>query len=357
MTSSTAPAYNHRNVRLARTARGLSQQQLSEGTGIPQGRLSKIENGNAPLSDHDVELLSAHLDFPATFFRREIEEYGSVADVFHRKKVASGAKTVARVHALLSLQSHRVARLIDAVEIRPKRKMVSLDPSEFDDDIEALAQEVRRAWAVPAGPIVNLTQLVETAGVLVFRVDLDSPHVSGASQWIEGSTPIIFINSTCSGDRYRHTLAHEIAHLFLHAGNFREGVDIEAEADRFAAEFLMPRAEVVDDLTGRLTLDRVAALKPYWRVSMQSLIRRARDTNAITANQYRWLMVQMSKNQWRRSEPVSIDQERPQLPSRVLDVFLGAGVGREDACEQLAISSRDLLMWFHPNDGRLQALE
>lgn len=347
--------FNYKSVRLGRTARGLSQEELSSMTDIPQGRLSKIENGNAPLSERDVALLAETLDFPPSFFKHDVVESGSVSDVFHRKKVASGAKTVSRLHTWLSLQSHRIGLLLDAVNVNPKRKMMSIDPIDFDDDIEAIAKEVRRAWAIPAGPIDDLTRVVEMAGIMVFRVDLSSPHVSGVSQWVEGSMPIVFINSSCPADRYRHTLAHELGHLFMHAGNFRAQVDIESEADRFAAEFLMPHGDIVTDLGGNLTLDRVASMKPYWRVSMQSLIRRARDTNAISDNQYRWLMIQMSKNRWRSSEPVTIDQEKPRLASRVLDAFLGTGLSREEVCDLLAVSPHDLRVWFQ-GDG-LQAVK
>lgn len=279
-----------------------------------------------------------------------------MSDVFHRKRVASGVKTVERIHVLLSLMSHRVGRLLEAIDVQPKRKMTTLDPDNFDDDVEEIAREVRRAWSIPSGPITNLTKLVESAGIFVFRVDLDTPHVSGVSQWADGVAPIIFINASVPADRYRFTLAHELGHLFMHAGNFRESGLIETEADRFAAELLMPKDEILPDLTGRLTLDRAAALKPYWRASMGALIKRAHDTGCIATSQHRNLRIQMSKRGWHKVEPTSIDQEHPRLARRVLQAYLGSGIELDAAMVELVSFPGDWRFWFNQNDGELRVV-
>jgi Zn-dependent peptidase ImmA (M78 family) len=54
---------------------------------------------------------------------------------------------------------------------------------------------------------------------------------------------------------------------------------MENEADRFAAEFLMPAKEIGPQLA-RMSLRRAAQLKPNWKVSMASLIYRAQSSSA-----------------------------------------------------------------------------
>lgn len=103
---------------------------------------------------------------------------------------------------------------------------------------------------------------------------------------------VIGVNSLHHPNRQRFTIAHEIGHMLLHKGvevhvdrtfriNLRNDVSSQAvdpeeiEANRFAAELLMPEHMLVGDLKGRVIdfeneedLRRLAA---KYRVSLQAL--------------------------------------------------------------------------------------
>ncbi len=68
----------------------------------------------------------------------------------------------------------------------------------------------------------------------------------------------------------------------------------------------MPRDLLLNDLMGRWKLDLsyYIELKKKYRVSAQALIVRANQIRAITANQYQYLMKQISQNNYRKSEPL-----------------------------------------------------
>jgi Zn-dependent peptidase ImmA (M78 family) len=93
----------------------------------------------------------------------------------------------------------------------------------------------------------------------------------------------------------------------------------ESEADRFAAEFLMPAAEIRSELTS-LTLPKLAQLKERWKVSMQALIRRAYQLDVITQRQQRSFFMRFSQMGYRKQEPFPVPQEEPQLLQRILEV-------------------------------------
>jgi Zn-dependent peptidase ImmA (M78 family) len=120
------------------------------------------------------------------------------------------------------------------------------------------------------------------------------------------------------GERVRLTLAHEIGHIIMH---HLPTEDMEREADRFAAEFLMPPHDITPDLTS-LTFANLARLKSYWKVSMAALIVRAHETGKITDRQYRTLFEQMNKNEYRMNEPVPIPIENPTLLKDILNVYI-----------------------------------
>jgi Zn-dependent peptidase ImmA (M78 family) len=101
---------------------------------------------------------------------------------------------------------------------------------------------------------------------------------------------------------------------------------LEEQAYRFAAELLTPVGEVSLDFNSeRINLFRLASLKRQWQVSMQALARRARDLEAISDRQYRYLMQQMSMKGWRMEEPVFSAQqiEMPRLIQKLTEVAFG----------------------------------
>lgn len=85
--------------------------------------------------------------------------------------------------------------------------------------------------------------------------------VSGMLVRGNGSGAVIGVNSAHSNTRQRFTVAHEIAHLLIHTGrpmfvdsfvrvNWRNGESnqVEMEANAFAAELLMPRRLIEDQV-------------------------------------------------------------------------------------------------------------
>jgi Zn-dependent peptidase ImmA (M78 family) len=96
---------------------------------------------------------------------------------------------------------------------------------------------------------------------------------------------------------------------------------IEDEANRFAAEFLMPAAEIGPSLSG-LTLERAAGLKAQWRVSMQAIIRRAIVLHEITPAQYTSLCKQINMWGYRVVEPMPVAAEHATLIRAAVDVHI-----------------------------------
>jgi Zn-dependent peptidase ImmA (M78 family) len=126
----------------------------------------------------------------------------------------------------------------------------------------------------------------------------------------------MFTNSAMPVDRMRYTVAHELAHLILHS---LPRADMESEADRFAAEFLMPEADIKPQLR-RVTLELLASLKRVWRVSMAALLRRAHQLHTVSAATYQRMWRIFSANGWRRREPPELDLS-PESPSTLKELI------------------------------------
>ena len=120
----------------------------------------------------------------------------------------------------------------------------------------------------------------------------------------------------------------------MHKGSRHRDQDPEKEADQFAAEFLLPESSMRQILTKDLTLTNATRLKSRWKVSMQAIVRRARDLGIITERRYRHLFTQIGKRGWRTVEPGDVPVERPRLFRQMAEM-----VYRENKAVGLASSA------------------
>lgn len=322
---------NPEMVTLARESRGLTQSELASQLDISQAKLSKIEAGASEVADELVKRLSKKLHYPPHFFARSDPIIGpGASEFFHRRRASLGSKLLTRIHAQVNIRRMEIRRLLQSVEI-PENNIPRYDPETFDGSIEAIARAVRASWHLPPGPVKNLTQAIEDAGGIVILMELGTPLIDALSRYMPGLPPLFFCNADVPGDRLRMSLAHELGHAVMHHAPIPE---MEEQAFRFAREFLMPEDEIVPQLHG-LTLARLAQLKPYWRVSMNGLIKQAEATGAVTPNQARYLYQQMSRHGYRKSEPAELDIPQEQ-PSTLQDIVRLHRVHFDYAIEELA---------------------
>jgi Zn-dependent peptidase ImmA (M78 family) len=331
---------------LAREVRALSQDELADKAGLSQSKVSKIEASLLTPSDDDLKRLSECLNFPQEFFiysgRRAA--LGSSC-IYNRKRQSLPAKDLKRLHAQMDYLRIQVEQLLTGVELSSKDSIYRIDIDSFDGDAARIAKTVRQTWGIPVGPCDNLVGAIENAGGIVVKTAFGTDKLDALSQWAKGLPPIFFVNSEAPADRMRFSLAHELGHVVMHA--IPTG-DLESEADRFAAEFLMPEADILPEISGKIDLQKLASLKPRWRVSMQALARRCFDLQTITERQYRQLFIVMGKMGWRRREPVAIGQETPRVVTAVADVYL----------KQKGFSFGDLCrLAFCREDGEMSAFQ
>ncbi len=310
---------NGEMMTLARDFRAMGQEDLGLRVGISQAQVAKLEAGlKREIDDELGARLARALGFPASFFEQEAEllGFGSSA-YFYRKKATIPAPERKRIHSIVNLLRIALKKLLPHVEVEPKRGLPQWDIDDYGYSAANVAKALRAHWHLPDGPVRDLTLLVESAGVIVIPCDFGSGAVDATSLRLADMPPMVFMNTSVPGDRWRFTLAHELAHLVMH----REPHDqMEEEADAFAGEFLVPADEVRPQLArvAKLQVRDLIALKRHWRVSMQALIFRAFEAGAITEAHKKSLFVRMSQLHMRQTEPEPIEKELPSNLARML---------------------------------------
>lgn len=311
-------AVNPEMLTLARETRGLTQVDLAEVTSISQSTISKYEGKVLAVSEEHLFRIASALDYPITFFLQTDKLYGFGSHcTYHRKRVTMPVQELKILLAKLNRLRIHIDRFLSAVELEHDNQFPRLDIEEYDGDAEQIAQIIRKNWRLPRGPIKDLVQVVESAGGMVVRQSFGTRKLDAVSQYVPGLPPIFLINSDMPGERVRFTLAHEIGHIVMHE---LPNDEMEREADRFAAELLMPAHDIAPDLTS-LSFVNLVKLKPYWKVSMAALATRAHDIGKITDRQYRSLFEQLSKNGYRLSEPMPVAVEEPTLIKDIVETY------------------------------------
>lgn len=340
--------FNPEMLRLARDLRGMNQKETALAAGLSQPLISQIEDGTREATEESEKCLARALRLPVDFFRQN-EHYGGlgISLVYYRKSSSALIKYLRQLQAEINVRRIHINRLLRGVDIRTPRQFTFMDINEHGspDDI---AIRLRATWMIPLGPIMNLTAVIENAGGIVFKFPFGTADVDAMSQWPSDSPPLFFVNSQVPADRARFSLAHELGHMVMHEVATE---DIESEANRFASEFLMPKREIASQLLD-MDLKKAAAMKPFWRVSMAAIIRRAKDLRKITEFRYRELFIELGRLGFRKREPYPIAPEEPRLVPRLFETYLNeSGMPVEQLASLLKWPMEDVLPRYFPAKG------
>ncbi|MGO4741559.1 ImmA/IrrE family metallo-endopeptidase [Bosea sp. 2KB_26] len=317
--------FNADLLRVARQSRGLSQAELANESSVSQGAISKFENALAEPPAEMIDKLGRALHFPVSFFYEPDRVYGLPISVhpgaMYRKRASAGQRDLDRLEAEMNVQMFRLRRLLKSVELEHELPLPRLDIDEFGGDAARIAELTRRTWLIPSGPVRELTSYIERAGCIVIRMDFEGMPVDGVTLTVPGTPPCIFLNRRQPADRQRFTLAHELGHIVMHRVPSPE---MEEEANTFAASLLMPAKDIRPSLASGVTIQKLAALKPAWKVSMGALLYRAKTLGCISDNQSSYLWRQMSMLGYKRIEPVELDfpAEQPTVADDLFRVHL-----------------------------------
>jgi len=301
-------------ITVTRKARGMTQAELAEAVGVSQAAINRHEAGLREPDDETLDKIAAALEVTPRFLRHGDRFVGALAvDAHMRRQKTTKASVWRKLEAELNLLRLHSALLFSEVSIAAEQMVPTFDPLETTP--EDAARFVRAQWRLPIGPVVNLTRRLEAAGCLVFTADFGTPRVDGLSQW-SGDHPLILVNETLPADRLRLTLAHELGHLCLHTLGPTE--DMEREANRFAAEFMMPEDVIRHDLR-RPDTGTLLDLKREWGVSMQALYERAYQLGRVSPTERQHFYKMLNARGWKTVEPGQerVPREEPELPRHI----------------------------------------
>lgn len=274
-----------------RILRGYSLSDISEETGISKQTLSLYENERVRPGFENINKLSSFLSVPTQFFFNDIAKQINIGSTYFRSLTSSSKK--ARLQAIKTVEyiSHIFYYVngfvnfpqFDASLFNLSKNLEFIDVEDEVDFFEEASKKLRNIWSLGGSPIEDMKYLLESNGIIVLTATSDE-KIDTFSQKVqindEDERFVIVINKNQPASRTFFDLAHELGHILFHP--WSEDVEAldrdeykarERQANQFAASFLLPRTEFLDDIQYNSTdLNYYLMLKSKWKVSAQSMI-------------------------------------------------------------------------------------
>lgn len=329
------PCFVPERLTQSREYAGLPKNGLARLADLSSASIGAYERGAQNPTDEVIERLAGSLNVTPALLTTVIDG-PPVERVFWRKMARDTVQSQRRTTAYIQWACEAVARVEDYIEL-PPLNLPDFDVSNWtrlsERRIEEIAVQTRSYWGLGTGPIVDVTRVLESAGVPVLEFEVENRGQAGFTHPSDLlGRPVIGFNAfEQTNARQRFSLAHELGHLLLHRSVTDKDLataklyrQIEDQAHRFAAAFLFPHEAYVR--TARChTLEEMASLKRTWGVAVLTQIKRSEQLQLISQDRAQALFMQAGRRRFRRpfGEPWDRDTplEKPNLLGRSVDLL------------------------------------
>lgn len=323
--------FNGHELRLARQYHGYTLTDLADSLDKSRQYVHQLETGRTEPTLQTVEALAGLLRVMPDFFYTAGQTYLSDEQFHFRKNMTSKVAQKQTVKA----RGEFFERLVKFIDHKLCLPAVNFPTYEVHtpEDIERAAENTRRLWELGTGPIANMVRVVENAGAVVTSFSGVSSAVDALS--ITAKRPIIIRNDAKQSPyRLRFDLGHETGHLILHEGQATGDRATEAQANRFASAFLMPRTTFSKDFQycgksgSRISWQGLAEIKLKWKVTKAAILYRAKDLSLIDDRQYLSAVIGLKK----RGEGI-VESEDPGIEKEAFELINNAMLGLNQYCQ------------------------
>jgi Zn-dependent peptidase ImmA (M78 family)/transcriptional regulator with XRE-family HTH domain len=341
-----AAFFDGARLTLGRQLAGLRKSDLAQHLEMSPTAVAAWESGAKRPTAVTVARLALSLGVDPGFFAMRPDDVAALSATPHFRSLRSTtqlARDQAFAYGRLAVDiATSLEKHVECPDPDVPSFPVPIDADRWDDSgPELAARYVRDQWGMSAGPALHLVRLLENHGVLIV---FSPPQAASVDAYSFDSRlrPVVVLNPV-KHDYYRQRfdVAHELGHLVMHSDAEPGGRTVEDHANRFAAELLMPEAEIRDELPTIMNgaaWQSLARSKERWGTSIQALLYRARRLGTLTEVSYRNAMATLTSRGWRRGEPGLITVlEQPSMLPRAVELLAAEDITESQLRDQCRV--------------------
>jgi len=288
--------------------KGYSLQDLANelekwGGAISKQALNKYEQGLMKPDQEVLLKLCKALEVRPDYFVRETSI--DLGNIEFRKLKKLTAKESARIKEKTIDFLERYIELEDLLGIdRAFINPIADNAINNNDDVEAAAEKIRKAWKLGEDPLGNVIELLEGNNIKVIEIDSAEEFV-GLATWEGIKTPVIVVNSKFPADRKRFTALHELGHVLMNVNHHPEK-EREQYCNFFAGAMLIPSKSLIRELgssRSKISIHELVFLKKQFGASIQSIVFRSKHLGIITNSYFKSFMTYFSMQGYKKKEP------------------------------------------------------
>ncbi|MDZ7685294.1 MAG: XRE family transcriptional regulator [Gammaproteobacteria bacterium] len=295
-------------LKRARKAAGLSMDALGKAVGLSANAIEKYEHGDTLPTSKNLKNLADALGVRVEYFFRPSKV--EIGEIEYRKHSNAPKKLLDKITDNVLEQVERWTELLDLYPDTDKPIARFAVPSDLPrtlgtlDEVEDVAEHVRKEWRLGSNAIPDLIDTLESKGIMVITTSVEnSEKFDGLAGSVNG-LPVVVISTRKPGDRQRFTLAHELGHLILHGRV--DALDEERACNRFAGALCSHanhwRAHFGEKRSA-IEAQELYLLKHEFGVSMMAILMRLADCEVISETLKKNISIMMGKKGWRKREP------------------------------------------------------
>jgi Zn-dependent peptidase ImmA (M78 family) len=336
-----------KNLQNARKALDITQDEVSSALGISRSAISLIESGQRNINS--IELARF-----ANLYHKTISEFLDPEPTPNGFEILFRTERISKEDRAKIIEFEDLCKRYSDLEKRLYGRTdwnnipIYKHPDSYLD-MERLATDERRRLDLGNAPIRDIFSLLESQGIRLFKLALES-EISGGFTHSEEIGSCILLNVN-HGIKMVFTAAHEYCHCLINRDviaticreNYgRKKPPKESMANHFAGCFLMPREHVIecyDRAVGnghRAIETDVILLSRYFGVSYDAMLSRLKYIKLITDSEYDELKKTRPSKIAEDNELIPVNLNSRKMPLRYINMALKLYLQEEISIGKLA---------------------
>lgn len=311
--------FNGERLREARFFRKKTISEIAGLLNVTTQTIFKYERGESKPNFEYIEILEKELGFSREYYFTEDKFHFETNPTFFEDKHTYTQKeknSLVLHQKYISVIRDYLNQFVDFPKLDWSLARKKLSPKEYADYL-------RSEWSLKEEPITDMVHLLEEKGFILLAHNNNIERIDVFSSVITINQNSYFVILSDSKLNFyfsqQYKLACQLGHWLMHSKNdyniFEKSEAIfDEEAKEFASNFLLPEKKFRKMIEkNSVQIEQYSNIKKYWNVTIDLMMKRSKELDLISEEEYLKLKRQYNYRGWGKKGPLDEIESSPPL--------------------------------------------